>query len=174
MKNLLFMILLVCATGAFAQKKKRSIPPPPVIMEAPPKIQKPYVDEEEDETKCFVYTHKEEKDRIVFVTENLLEYGWNNAMARMIITTYDYDPVAQKEAEKEGYIIAQSKQLQFIDGHFKITNDTFTFTPTNTNEFKTEIFKISFEGKTKKIKQLKNSDNQLFEKGTCLEPTISM
>lgn len=174
MKNLLFMILLVCSTGAFAQKKKRSIPPPPVIMEAPPKIQKPYVDEEEDETKCFVYTHKEEKGGIVFVTENLLEYGWNNDMARMIITNYEYDPIAEKEAEEKGYVLAKSKQLQFIDGHFKITNDTFTFTPTNTNEFKTEIFKINFENKTKKVKQLKNQDNELFVKGACLEPMVSM
>lgn len=175
MKKKFLIILLGVSSIAFAQKKKQTkiMPPPPVKQIEPPQIIEPPEIEHEG-TKCFVYKKEEKKDALIYVTETLLEYGWNNDMARMIITNYEYDPIAEKEAEEKGYVLAQSKQLQFIDGHFKITNDTFTFTPTNTNEFKTEIFKINFENKTKKVKQLKNQDDELFVKGACLEPMVSM
>lgn len=168
MKNVIIVLALVCSTVLFAQKRKSNkIPPPPPIME-------PLIIVEEDTKKCFVYIAKEEKEGRVYATENLLEYGWNNALARMIVTTYDYDPVAMKEAEEKGYVLAQSKQLQFIEGTFSIKNNEYTFTPNKPDKFKTETFKITFEGKTKKIKQLTNDKNQMFEKGACLEPILSM
>lgn len=176
MKNVIIALALVFSTVSFAQKKKPTRKAPPPVKEVPPVpppiIERPII--EEDSTKCFVFIDKQEKDGRVYATENLLEYGWNNNLARMIITSYDYDPIAQKEAEEKGYVLAQSQQIQFIEGVFTIKNYVYTFTPDKVDKFKTETFKITFEGKTKKVKQLTNDKNQVFEKGACLEPMPMM
>lgn len=174
MKYVFMLISLIICSGTFAQKKKttKTIPPPPVRKEfSPPKIQS-LIKEDDEDTKCFVYIVKEEKEGRVFVTENLLEYGWNNDLARIVITTYDYDPVAVKKAEEEGYLLGQTQRLQFIEGTFNIKDHTYTFIPTKLDKFKTETFKISFEGKSKKVKHLTNNKNEVFEKGACLEPIL--
>lgn len=176
MKNLIIIIILACSSITFAQKKKtpRIVPPPPPVREAPPVAIESLTKEDDNSTKCFVYTTKEEKEGRVFVTESLLEYGWNNDLARMIITNYDYDPVAEKEANEKGYIIGQLKQLQFIEGTFRVGKGVLTFEPEKLDLFKTESFKILFEGKDKKVKHLTNSRNEVFEKGECLKPMVSM
>lgn len=176
MKYLFMFVVLMVSGGTFAQKKKtpRIVPPPPPVREAPPVAIESLAKDEDDDTKCFVYTTKEEKEGRVFVTESLLEYGWNNNLARMIITNYDYDPVAEKKANEKGYIIGQSKQLQFIEGTFRVAKGVLTFEPEKLDLFKTESFKILFEGKDKKVKHLTNSRNEVFEKGECLKPMVSM
>lgn len=102
MKYVFMLISLIICSGTFAQEKKttKTIPPPPVRKELPPPKIQSLIKEDDEDTKCFVYIVKEEKEGRIFVTENLLEYGWNNDLARIVITTYDYDPVAVKKAEE--------------------------------------------------------------------------
>lgn len=175
MKNV-FMIaaLLLCFVGSAQKKKSRKIVPPPPVREIPPptKIEEIYV--EDDSKKCFVYKAEEQKDSIVYVTETLLEYGWASDLARMIVTTYDYDPVKKKEVEEAGYAWGQTKNLQFIDGVFKIEKDVFTFTPDKLDRFKTKLFKITYKPKTNKIAFLTDEDNNNLQTGDCIEPMVKM
>lgn len=48
---------------------------------------------------CFLFRQKEAKDSLVYVTENLLEYGRSENIARIIIVTSSYDPIKKQEAE---------------------------------------------------------------------------
>lgn len=164
-------IALMTSFSAFAQKKVPKLPPP--VKEAPPSTPVKKVEMyKEPEESCFVYSIKEEKEGKIFVIEKLLEYGWNNALARMVITTYNYDPVAQKKAKEVGDVLAYPKQLQFINGAFKIDKNIYTFTPDKLDKFQAETFKILFVGKTKNIKNLTDSKNEVFEKSSCLEPIV--
>lgn len=175
MKNV-FMIaaLLLCFVGSAQKKKSRKIVPPPPVREIPPptKIEEIYV--EDDSKKCFVYKAEEQKDSIVYVTETLLEYGWASDLARMIVTSYDYDPIKKKEAKEAGYDLVQAETMQFIDGVFKIENGTFTFTPDKLDRFKTQLFKITYKPKTKEVEFLIDENNNKLQTGECLQPMVMM
>lgn len=165
--------LLMCFVGSAQKKKPQKIVPPPVIKEVPPppKIEAPKKD---DSKKCFSFTMEEKKDALIYVTETLLEYGWNSDLARMVITTYDYDPIKKKEAEAAGYDLVQAETMQFIDGVFKIENGTFTFIPDKLDRFKTQLFKITYKPKTKEVEFLIDENNNKLQTGECLQPMVMM
>lgn len=173
-KIFLFTALLLCITASAQKKKPQKIVPPPPVRKIPlpPKIEK--ISFEEDDKKCFVYKNEELKDSLMYVTETLLEYGWNMDRARMIITTYDYDPVKKKEAEEAGYTLIQAETMQLIEGVFKIEKDIFTFIPTKKDRFETQSFKITYQSKTKKVDLLTDENNNKLQTGECLQPMVSM
>ena len=165
-KLIMITALLMCFVGSAQKKKpKKEVPPPPEIEELP---------FDDDDKKCFVFRAEEQKDSLTYVTETLLEYGWNNDLARMIITTYDFDPVKKKEAEEDGYTLVQSETMQFINGTFKIEKDVFTFTPEKSEKFKTQLFKITYKSKTKKVDFLTDENNNKLQTGECLQPMVKM
>lgn len=165
MKNILVLIGLLSSSYTFAQVRKPTpIPPPP----------KPAKVSEQKSEKCFLYTTEERKDALVYVTENLLEYGWAGSNARMIITTFNYDPLKKEKVEKEGYVYAQSKSMQFINGSYKIEKDILSFSPEKPDKFKQRRFKIYYKAKTKNEAYLEDEAKHPFKPGKCLEPMVSM
>ncbi len=175
MKQLIMITaLLMCFVGSAQKKKPRKVIPPPPVKEVlePPKIQELTV--KDDSKKCFSFKMEEKKDSLVYVTETLLEYGWNSDLARMIITTYDYDPIKKKEAKEAGYDLVQAETMQFIDGVYKIENGTFTFTPDKLDRFKTQLFKITYKPKAKEIEFLIDENNNKLQPGECLQPMVMM
>lgn len=173
-KLIIITALLMCITASAQNKKPRKIISPPPVKEVlePPRLQEFII--EDDGKKCFVYKKEQQKDSLVYVTETLLEYGWNNDLARMIITTYDFDPVKKKEAEEDGYILVQSESMQFINGTFNIDKETLTFIPDKSEKFKTQLFKITYKPKIKKIDFLTDKNNNKLQTGECLQPMVSM
>lgn len=165
MRNIIVIIALLSSTATFGQiKKKASLPPPP----------KPAKVSEQKSEKCFLYTTEEQKDTLVYVTENLLEYGWAGSNARIIITTFDYDPLKKKTVEKKGYVYAQSKSMEFINGSYKIEKDILIFSPEKPDKFAQRRFKIYYKAKTKNEAYLEDEAKHLFKPGKCLEPMVSM
>lgn len=173
-KLIMITALLMCFVGSAQKKKPKKIVPPPPVKEVPPPPKIEELPFEDDEKKCFVFKAEEQKDSLTYVTETLLEYGWNNDLARMIITTYDFDPVKKKEAEEDGYTLVQSETMQFINGIFKIEKDVFTFTPEKSEKFKNQLFKITYKSKTKKVDFLTDENNNKLQTGECLEPMVKM
>lgn len=173
-KLLMITALLMCFVGSAQKKKPKKIVPPPPVREVPPPPKIEELPFEDDDKKCFVFKAEEQKDSLTYVTETLLEYGWNNDLARMIITTYDFDPIKKKEAEADGYILVQSESMQFINGTFKIEKDVFTFIPTKKDQFETRFFKITYKSKTKKVDFLTDENNNKLQTGECLEPMVKM
>ena len=173
-KLIMITALLMCFVGSAQKKKPKKIVPPQPVKEVPPPPKIEELPFEDDDKKCFVYKNEEQKDSLTYVTETLLEYGWNNDLARMIITTYDFDPVKKKEAEEDGYTLVQSETMQFINGTFKIEKDVFTFTPEKSEKFKTQLFKITYKSKTKKVDFLTDENNNKLQTGECLEPMVKM
>ncbi len=166
--------LLMCFVASAQKKKSKKIVPPPPVKEvpAPPKVEK--LPLKDDDKKCFVYKMEEQKDSLTYVTETLLEYGWHSDLARMIITTYDYDADKKKKAEEEGYSLIQTETMQLIDGIFKIDKGIFTFTPDNSEKFKTQLFKITYKPKSKQVDFLTDENNNKLQTGECLQPMVSM
>lgn len=174
MKQLIMITaFLMCFVGSAQQKKPKKIVPPPPVKEVlePPKIEAPKKD---DSKKCFSFTMEEKRDSLVYVTETLLEYGWNSDLARIIITSYDYDPIKKKEAKEAGYDLVQAETMQFIDGVYKIENGTFTFTPDKLDRFITQLFKITYKPKAKEIEFLIDEDSNKLQPGECLQPMVMM
>ncbi|MEG1021476.1 MAG: hypothetical protein RSE50_08160 [Myroides sp.] len=173
-KLIMITALLMCFVGSAQKKKPKKIVPPPPVKEVPPPPKIEELPFEDDKKKCFVFKAEEQKDSLTYVTETLLEYGWNNDLARMIITTYDFDPVKKKEAEEDGYILVQSETMQFINGTYKIEKDVFTFTPEKSENFKKQLLKINYKDKTKKVDFLRDENNNKLQTGECLQPMVSM
>lgn len=174
MKNLITILAIFLFCFSFAQKKKSKLVPPP-----PPKKELIYLEpprsiETQETEKCFKNTKEEQKDTLTFVTETMLEYGWNNDNARMIITTYNYDHIEKAKLKKDGEELAITKSMQFIDGDYKIEKGNIIFTPEKKDRFKTETFKLIYKPKSKKIKSLLGSDKKTFSPGDCMQPTISI
>lgn len=175
MKKLIMITALsMCFMGSAQKKKPKKIVTPPPVREVPPPPKIEELPFEDDDKKCFVFKAEEQKDSLTYVTETLLEYGWNNYLARMIITTYDFDPVKKKEAEEDGYTLVQSETMQFINGTFKIEKDVFIFTPEKSEKFKTQLFKITYKSKTKKVDFLTDENNNKLQTGECLQPMVKM
>ena len=172
-QSIMITALLMCFVGSAQQKKPKKIVPPPVIKEVPPP---PKIEalKKDDSKKCFSFTMEEKKDSLVYVTETLLEYGCNSDLARIIITSYDYDPIKKKEAKEAGYDLVQAETIQFIDGVFKIENGTFTFTPDKLDRFKTQLFKITYKPNTKEVEFLIDENNNKLQSGECLQPMVMM
>lgn len=122
---------------------------------------------------CFVYNTEEKKDSLLFVNENLLEYGWAGDNARMVITSYSYDPIKKESAAKSGYVLLEERKMQFVNGSYKIQNDMLVFTPEKKEKFKTRRFRLLYKSRTKKIDCLIDEENNKFFPGDCLEPMVS-
>lgn len=176
MKNTTIIFALLISSFAFGQKKKPSKPigPPPVIQHAPEEKVPEIVRTETETEKCFVYNTEYQKDSRIFVTENLFEYGWAGSNARLIITKYDYDFVKKKETEKEGYVYAQTKTSQFIEGDFKIENKILTFSPNKKDKFEKRTFKLFYKSNSKNVDYLEDQDKNKFAVGACLQPSVSL
>ena len=158
---------------AFGQQKKTKKAP---LIKAPKILPPPEPKElsEGDSKKCFVYKSEEQKDSIVYVTENLLEYGWAGSNARLIITTYNYDLAKKKQLEKDGEILTQSQSLHFIDGKYRIEKNIFNFTPDKSENYEDRIFKLIYKPKTQNVESLKDEKDHPYTKGECLQPMISL
>ena len=158
---------------AFGQQNKTKKAPPitPPKLISPPEVKIPEYPSEDDSKKCFVYTTEEQKDSRVYVTESLLEYGWASTNARIIITTYDYDP-AKKQENEDAYIF--SKSLEFIEGDFKIENGKLGFMPEKSDKYQKQIFRLINKSKSKTIEYLEDEKKHQYKEGECLQPTISI
>ncbi|WDF45734.1 hypothetical protein PQ459_12595 [Chryseobacterium sp. KACC 21268] len=176
MKNVLILSLLILNGLAFGQQKKTKKAPPIVKqnLPEPPKAKDYETIISEDSKKCFVYKVEEKKDSLVYVTENLLEYGWAGSNARLIITTYNYDASKKNPKYKSGDIYAPSQRLRYIDGHYKIEKNTLNFTPDKAENYQNRTFKLVYKPKTQNVESLKDENNHPFKKGDCSQPTISL
>lgn len=176
MKNI-FIILLVMlnalALGQQKKSKKQAVNKPPTLL-PPPKIDRSEYPTSDNSKKCFVYKTEETKDSSVYVTENLLEYGWAGSDARFIITTYNYDAAKKGQNEKDGQIYAQSQRLRYINGTYTIQKNILTFIPDKAENYQNRTFKLSYKPKTQKVQSLQDEDSRLYKKGECAEPTISL
>ncbi|MBD8080914.1 hypothetical protein [Chryseobacterium caseinilyticum] len=175
MKNVLFVISLVSSSFAYGQKKKpaRAIPPPPIVRKEiaePPQS----LSINDDSKKCFVYVSEVAKDSVVAVTENLLEYFPSGRNARINTTTYQYDSKLKKQSNGSGEMLAQTQQLQFIEGNYTIEKETLTVIPDKKDKFDTRRFKIVYKPDTNTVINLKDEQNHLYKKGKCIEPMISL
>jgi len=178
MKNLFIItILLICIFALGQKKKSTKMAPPPVVA---PKINPPATKKAPDFTywnnaaKCYIYRTEEKKDSLVYVTENLLEYGWVASNARMIITTYSFDPIKKQQVEKDGYIYGQSKTMQYIDGEFALEKGNLTFTPNKKDKFDVRHFKLVYKPKTQKVNYIKDENDRPYKIGDCPVPTVSL
>lgn len=175
MRNLLLLIAVAGSSVAYGQKKKstKNLPPPPIVM--PTKAEPPQsLAKEDNSKKCFVYVNEVPKDSMVAVTENLLEYFPSGSNARMIITTYQYDPEVKKKLSGSGETLAQTQQLQFIEGKYTIEKGTLTMTPNKKDQFEPRRFNLVNKPKTQTLLHLKDEQNHLYKKRKCLEPMISL
>ncbi|MNK85772.1 hypothetical protein D3C87_1056620 [compost metagenome] len=175
MRNLLLVLAVASSGLGYGQKKKpaKILPPPPIVM--PKKAEPPQsLAIQDDAKKCFVYVSEITKDSMVNVTENLLEYFPSGSNARMIITTYQYNPEVKKQLSGSGEMLAQTQQLQFIEGKYTIEKGTLTMTPDKKDRFDTRRFKLVNKPKTQTVINLKDEQNHLYKKGNCMEPMISL
>lgn len=176
MKKNILIFALLASSFAIGQKKKTStkpIVPPPVIQRVPEEKAPELVRTPSETEKCYVYKTETQKDSRVFVTENLFEYGWAHTNARLVITKYDYDFVKKKQAEKNGYVYAQSQTRKFIEGDFTIDNKILTFTPDKKEDEK-RIFKLLYKPNSKSVDHLEDKDKNKYIIGDCLQPTVSL
>ena len=192
MKNLILIITMFSFVVSFGQQKKsnkatqkvintKKVPmPPPRITEKPLKIIKviPKIEPKSDQVNCFLYVNESSTDTLVSITENLLEYGWNNDLARMVISNFNYDPKIKKKLEKEGKTLNYTKTSQFINGSFSLEKGILTFIPDKDEANKinmvneNKIFRIILKPKSKNINYLKDENGNKYSKGECLEPII--
>ena len=175
MRNLLLVLAVASSGLGYGQKKKpaKILPPPPIVM--PKKAEPPQsLSIQDDAKKCFVYVNEVTKDSMVNVTETLLEYFPSGSNARMVITTYQYDPELKKKLSGSGETLAQTQQLQFIEGKYTIEKGTLTMTPSKKDQFEPRRFKLVNKPKTQTLLHLKDEQNHLYKKGKCLEPVISL
>ncbi|MBV6878539.1 hypothetical protein NG800_001490 [Epilithonimonas ginsengisoli] len=175
MKTVFVIILIMMSGLTFGQQKKTKKAPPitPPTLLPPPEVKK-LEDYSKDEKKCFIYKSEEQKDSIVYVTENLLEYGWAGSNARFVITTYNYDAAQKSQTEKDGQIYAQSQRLRYIDGKYTIQKNILNFTPDKAENYQNRTFKIIYKPKSQKVESLKDESSHQYKKGGCTEPTISL
>lgn len=159
---------ILIASAATAQDKpvndSKPVPPPPPPP-APVKIEFEKEAEIPDEgIQYFGYMKETPNDGMVQVEERVLEYGWSDDLARIVITEYNYDPVKRKEAEEAGYqYLARTKTLQYIEGRFHVEGNTLIFTPDKPDKFDTVTFGVQYN-KSKKITSLTGPDQQAWSK----------
>lgn len=173
MRKLMLATVLLTSCFAFGQKKtakKQSVPP--IVKPAPietPKIEQPI--SYDDEEKCFIYTKDEKKDNLVYNTEKLLKYGWASNNARIIITSYNYDPVEKQKAESSGDILGYPIKTQYIDGKYRIEKNTVFFTPDKTDKSDNQNFQLIYQ--SKKLHHAIDNQNNILTKIKCPEQSIS-
>ena len=175
MKNLIILTALSVGSLVFGQKKKSAKAPPikePTYYPVPEV--KEYNYEEHNSEKCFIYKTEETKNSVVYVTENLLQYGGATDNARMVITTYNYDSSKKQQTEKDGRIYSQSESLKYINGKSNLEKGNLNFTPDKKDKFQTRHFKVVYKPKTQKVDFLKDENNHPYKEGKCPEPTISL
>ncbi|RKE56080.1 hypothetical protein [Sphingobacterium detergens] len=174
----IFLIALITFSHFFVfgqQKKpnKNTIPPPIKKKEYPMPEAKRIEDIFMEQTKrCFIYKVEERKDSLLYVSSNLLEYGWAGDNARMVISSYNYDPIKKKEAEQKGYVLLEEKNMQFINGSYKTEKDVLIFTPEKEDRFEKRTFKLVYKPKTNKVDYLKDEKNNKYIAGDCQEPIL--
>lgn len=158
---------------------KINTPPPPPPPPEPPQLIAPSISEipvlEDEETKCFTYLEKSEKNGRVYYKNHLLEFGWNGDNARIVITEYDYEKEVAEKIDKGEDVIATTETLQFIEGSYTIENEKLIFIPEKEkfSDYKKD-FIINYSDNSKKsIKELKDKKNS-WKKGDCLEKVPSI
>jgi len=159
----------------YGQKKKPTkVPAPPPIVMAP-EAKKPQSPLIQDHSKqCFVYISEIPKDSLVAVTENLLEYFPSGNNARMVITTYQYDPKIKQQTDLAGDRYALTQKMQFIEGKYTLQNGILTMIPDKKDTFETRRFQLVKKPTTQTLLNLRDEDNHLYKKGKCIEPMISL
>jgi len=174
----IFLVILIISTHLFVfgqqkKSKKNTIPPPIKKKEysIPEAIRIEDIVREQTE-KCFVYKIEEKKDSLLYVSNSLLEYGWAGDNARMVITSYHYDPVKKKEAEQKGYVLLEEKDMQFINGSYKAEKNLLIFTPDKLERFEKRIFRLVYRQKTKEIDYLEDEKSNKYVPGDCPEPIV--
>lgn len=170
--------LVFIGISVFGQAgKSNNIPAPALLKEEAPlaQVRAKKVAVREEGENCFSYTAEEQKDSLVYVIENLLEYGWSGDNARTVVTRYSYDPVKKNEEEKEGRtFFAPRQQMQFINGSYKVEENILIFTPDKVDKHPKRTFKILYNLKTNKVDGLIDENNNKYMPGECLEPIISL
>lgn len=178
MKNLIFIITILCCGATFGQQKKSKkarFEVPKVKRDKPVEIPPPPAPNTISENEnCFLFRQEEPKDSLVYVTENLLEYGRYGDNARIFVYNSNYDPVKKEEAEKQGMMLVQSETVQLIDGTFKIVKDELIFTSKESKEFKNQVFRLFFKTKTQKVDYLKDEKGNKYGRGKCHVATVSI
>ncbi|WP_343565735.1 hypothetical protein [Sphingobacterium sp.] len=176
----IFLVALIIFThfivfGQQKRSKKNTIPPPIKKKEYPIPEAKGIEDLIiEQKKKCFVYKIEEKKDSLLFVNSNLLEYGWAGDNARMVITSYHYDPIKKKEAEQKGDVLLNEEHVQFINGSYKTEKDILIFIPEKADRFKTRAFRLVYKSNVKEIDYLEDEDNNKYIAGDCSEPVVGL
>lgn len=153
------------------------IPPPPVeIIDIP--VNSDYLENSiEDKKHCFVNITKVESKDKVETQEQLLEFGWNNDLARIVVSKTELNGENIKErieeAKKKGWELVGKTIIEFFDGTFLIKDKVLTFTSDDLKMSKN--FKIFYKNKSKEIDKLQDTvTNEYFNVGPCLEPMISI
>jgi len=112
MKNTLIILSILITGFAMGPKKKPTKVPSPFVSPKIVVIKKKALEVKESPiTKCFSYKTEVQKDSLLYVTQSLLEYGWAGDNARMVIITYNYDPVKKAEAKKKGDIYSVPESM---------------------------------------------------------------
>lgn len=155
----------------------KNLLPPPIV--APMEISSPEPEQTsfENGTYCFVNNVKTDTTNKMEVIENLLEFGYNNQLARFVIskTLHEGENIKQKikDAVKDGMRIVGKMSLEFSEGTFAIENNVFIFTEKDSKTVKK--FKISYKSKTKIINQLTEiGTSQVYKIGPCFAPMPSI
>jgi len=178
MKKILLLTLIVLTNSLVSgqqKKSKRKTFPPPIKREAPVVMAEPIAEIVPLQPKnCFVFNFEEKKDSLLYVSKSLLEYGWAGDNARMVITSYNYDPVKKKEVEKDGkMLLFHEEKMQFINGSYKFEQDLLIFTPEKTDRFEKRTFRLIYKTKTKKVDYLQDEKNNKYVSGGCQEAMVS-
>lgn len=163
---ILILIFLGCFHNLFAQKHNSN-------KQLNPKTSST-IKRGSQTKKCFLHATEVIKDSVVYVTQNLLEYGYEDNKARILITTYDYDLVKEKLAKLNGSSLTKLETIQFVDGTYKIEKNLLTFKPDDAINFKTTQFKISFKPKSSTIQFLTNKTGEKYVKGECYVDSPSL
>lgn len=66
----------------------------------------------------------------------------------------------------------QKKQLQFIDGEYKIDNGKLTFTPNKDEKFEQKTFNLIYN--KMKIDYLEDENGNKYTSGGCSQPIMSL
>jgi hypothetical protein len=184
MKHLFPLIALLLTIGTtFAQDA-----PPPLeatIEFTPPVIQDDgdwyNYEYQDDDMQCFRFKSENREDSLVYAEEVILEYGWNNDLARLVIQNQQYNEntdVSEEvnaEGEVVGLFISAPIEFTYIEGTFLIENDRFIFTPDDPEVHAPAEFKIQFDPETNRIESLILSEKEsILTRGECMEATISI
>ena len=169
----MLILIILLQAAAFGQNRTDKPVPPPVRIAPPPSKREPVLIVEKEE-QCFMYKAEQHKDSLVYVTETLLKYRWNSDRARIMLTTYTYDPVEKAKAEEAGYDLLSEEYVQFIDGRVKLEKNHLIFIPDKPEKFKSHTFTVIYQAETDQVKCLMDENNHILSTSDCPLPIVSM